>query len=116
MIKVFILVAIFTALSGCALAQPYASLYQTPNPQPTLEGATTLAGSPTARATCKVEVTQALNLRACPGVDCQIIGALYPGDVLINTGNQRDTWQEVITAGGVIGWVNSNYCNNNKGK
>ena len=111
--KVFILVAIFTALSGCVLAQPYASLYQPPNPQPTLQSPQAATSAPTARAVCKVVVISALNLRSAPGTSYGVIGSLYPGDILTMTGNQRGAWREVITAGGVMGWVNSNYCKGN---
>ena len=111
--RIIILVVIVIALSGCALAQPYASFYQPPNPQPTLQSPQIATSAPTARAVCKVVVISALNLRSAPGTSYGVIGALYPGDILTMTGNQRGAWREVITAGGVMGWVNSNYC---KGK
>ena len=111
--RIIILVVIVIALSGCALAQPYASLYQPPNPQPTPQRPQIATSAATARAVCKVDVILALNLRSAPGTSYSVIGTLYPGDILTMTGNQRDAWREVITGGGVIGWVNSNYC---KGK
>jgi uncharacterized protein YgiM (DUF1202 family) len=123
-IKVLPLVVFVIVLTGCALpsAQPYAALYQPPNPQPTLQPTQILqpaqeaTGSPTTRAACEVSALYALNLRSAPGTSYGVIGVLSAGDVLTMTGNQRGAWWEVVTADGVTGWVNSNYCNNNKGK
>jgi len=117
-IKVLPLVVFVIVLTGCALpsAQPYAALYQPPNPQPTLQPTQAPTGSPTAPAKCEVSALYALNLRSAPGTSYGVIGVLSAGDVLTMTGNQRGAWWEVVTADGVTGWVNSNYCNNNKGK
>ena len=103
------------ALYACALpsAQPYASLYQPPNPQPTAQPTPAPTSAPTARAECEVSAIYALNLRSAPGTSYGVIGALYPGEILTMTGNQRGAWREVITGGGVIGWINSNYCKGN---
>jgi uncharacterized protein YgiM (DUF1202 family) len=116
-IKVLPLVVIVIVLTGCALpsAQPYAALYQPPNPQPTLQPTQAPTGSPTARATCEVSALYALNLRSAPGTIYSVIGVLSAGEIVTLTGKQRGAWWEVTTAGGVAGWVNSTYCNN-KGK
>ena len=109
------IVAIFTALSGCALpaAQPYAALSNPPTPQPAAEATQAATGSPTARAACKVSAAQALNLRSGPGTPYSVVKVLQAGELLTLTGPQRGAWREVLTAGGVIGWLNATYC---KGK
>ena len=106
------------ALYACALpsAQPYAALYQPPNPQPTLQPTQEATGSPTARATCEVSALYALNLRSAPGTSYSVITVLSAGEILTMSGDTSGAWIEVTTAAGVIGWVNSTYCNNNKGK
>ena len=61
----------------------------------------------------------ALNLRACGGMDCRVLIVLREGETLTlrhAQGNaQTETqavneWMEVITAGGLRGWINSHYC------
>ena len=117
-IKALPLVVIVIVLTACALpsAQPYAALYQTPNPQPTPQPTQEATGSPTARATCEVSALYALNLRSAPGTSYSVITVLSAGEILTMSGDTSGAWIEVTTAAGVIGWVNSTYCNNNKGK
>ena len=117
-IKVLPLVVIVIVLTACVLpsAQPYAALYNPPTPQPTPQPTQEATGSPTARATCEVSAIYALNLRSAPGTTYSVITVLYNGEILTLTGSDRGAWIEVTTAAGVIGWVNSTYCNNNKGK
>lgn len=112
-IKALPLVVIVIVLTACALpsAQPYAALYNPPTSQPTPQPTQAATGSPTARATCEVSAIYALNLRACPGTSCSVITVLYSGEILTLTGTDRGAWSEVVTAAGVIGWVNSTYCN-----
>jgi uncharacterized protein YgiM (DUF1202 family) len=112
-IKAFPLVVIVIVLTACALpsAQPYTALYQPPNPQPTLQPTQAATASPTARAACEVSALYALNLRSAPGTAYSVISVLSAGEILTMTGNQRGAWCEVVTAAGVIGWVNSTYCN-----
>ena len=115
-IKALPLVVFALALYACALpsAQPYAALYQPPNPQPTLQPTQAPTSAPTARAACEVSAIYALNLRACPGTACSVIAILYHGELLTLTGNDRGAWSEVVTPGDLVGWINSNYCNKGK--
>lgn len=51
-----------------------------------------------------------LHLRAMPGTSAEVIGYLYAGDVLtILPDPPAESWIRV-TAGGLTGWINSNYC------
>lgn len=52
----------------------------------------------------------ALNLRTCGGTDCPVLIVLHEGATLTQTEQEPvNEWMEVITAGGLQGWVNSNY-------
>jgi len=62
---------------------------------------------------CQVKTgieTGALNLRACGGTDCPVLIVLHEGETLTQTEQESvNEWMDVITAGGLQGWVNSNY-------
>lgn len=51
-----------------------------------------------------------LNLRACSGIDCPIVTTVNEGETLFQT-QAVDGWLAVKTAGGLIGWVNSQFTN-----
>jgi hypothetical protein len=112
---VLFVIVIGIALSGCQAQswQPYAALYQPPNPQPTNEPQPMATSAATARAACEVTARKSLNLRGGAGTIYGVIGVLSAGEILTLTGNQRGAWLQVATSAGVIGWVNSKYC---KGK
>lgn len=49
-----------------------------------------------------------VNLRDGPGTRFNVIGVLTEGDVLSIA--QLGNWYQVITGGGITGWISSNYC------
>ncbi len=54
--------------------------------------------------------TGALNIRSGPGVQYNVIAAVYFGDVVILLGRNADsTWLFIQTAANVRGWVNARY-------
>ena len=111
MLRVFFVIVIGIALSGCELAQPYAALSNQPTPQPTATATQPATATATAAA-CVVDTT-ALNLRAGPGLSYGVKAWPTAREILTLTGETRGAWVQVATSAGVIGWVNSNYC---KGK
>ena len=111
MLRVFFVIVIGIALSGCELAQPYAALSNQPTPQPTATATQPATATATAAA-CAVSAT-ALNLRYGPGLSYGVKAWALAGEILTMTGQARGAWVQVATSAGVIGWVNSNYC---KGK
>jgi uncharacterized protein YgiM (DUF1202 family) len=56
---------------------------------------------------------QAVNMRACPGLECAIVDTLTGGQVVtvITTQAAPDggTWSNVTTQAGQTGWVNSRF-------
>lgn len=67
--------------------------------------------SPTAEAiTCTVTAFETLNLRAQPGTSAAVIAVLKRGEVVtILPHPSQENWIPV-TAGGLHGWINSNFC------
>ena len=115
MLRVFFVIVIGIALSGCELAQPYAALSYQPSPQPTQQPTATATQPATATATaaaCVVSAT-ALNLRYGPGLAYSVIAWPTAGEILTMTGQARGAWLQVRNNSGAIGWVNSTYCKGN---
>ena len=112
MLRVFFVIVIGIALSGCELAQPYAALSNQPTPQPTATAATQPPTATATAAACAVSAT-ALNLRYGPGLAYGVKAWPTAGEILTLTGKARGAWAEVRTAQNITGWINSNYC---KGK
>lgn len=89
-----------------------------------IHAAQNATGTPTASATPETNPTHTptpqrctvttgtpaglLNLRACPGTDCDVIEVLEEGDRLQLL--QLGDWYQVQTEAGAVGFVNSNYC------
>jgi len=104
-------------LAGCVLPtyQPLAALQAAPATTAPTAAQWTATQPPTATATaaaCVVSAT-ALNFRACPALSCQAQAWPTAGEILTITGAARGEWLPVTTAGGVAGWIHSDYC---KGK
>lgn len=104
--KCFLIIVLGLAAMACSL---------TSSPSPPAGAApvliSTITPSPTrtsAAAGCVV-TAQALNLRACRGVGCKVIGWLTRGQPLI-IDQTSGGWLAVTTAGGQHGWINSAYC------
>ena len=121
MIKVLCLFLLL-ALAACTMpaAQPFAALDNMPAKN-TTSGPTTSAAAvddttPTPpinkpmAARCIVTAREWLNLRSDAGTFAPGVVVLAHGESVTMTGNQRSGWVEVATVGGVVGWVNSNYC------
>ena len=58
-------------------------------------------------------MAQAVNLRACPGLECVILDTLTGGQLVIVISTQfasdGGNWSNVITQAGESGWINSRY-------
>ena len=72
-----------------------------------------ISPSPTA-STCTVTAT-VLNLRRCPGVSCGVMGWLDHDSRLTLRGISH-AWFQVSIPAGQTGWVNSNFCDLQKGE
>lgn len=113
----FALLALALAGLACSLTdKPQSLAAQLPTvtktaaaPAATQEAATP---SPTPPGLALV-MAQAVNLRACPGLDCVILDTLTGGQsvTVITTQAAPDggTWSNVTTQTGQTGWVNSRY-------
>lgn len=70
--------------------------------------------TPTAESiTCTVTAFETLNLRAQPGTSAAVIAVLKRGEVVTLLPHPSQKNWIPVTAGGLSGWINSNYC---KGK
>ena len=126
-LALFILVLANMACSLLASpAQPEKTgfeLAETEKPAPTISATTTV--NPTqkpendaklsTRSFCTV-TADSLHLRASPGEHARVEGYLRSGDLLKRTGETpAGAWVEVISPGGLLGWVNSKYIDCQKG-
>ncbi|MFZ5910402.1 MAG: SH3 domain-containing protein [Chloroflexota bacterium] len=113
--KAWLIFPVIASLSlpsmACAFAawQPYAAMKA---PLPTVSPAPSMTMDPqpaaaAARSSCTV-TAESLNLRAGPGTAYPVLTWLSAGQVL--TVLEAGPWLEVQTAGGLTGYVNSNYC------
>src|SRR5271157_1532848 len=77
-----------------------------------------LAGQPippsSTASNCTVTAT-VLNLRRCPNVSCSVMGWLDHDSPLTVRG-VSNAWFQVTTPAGQTGWVNSNFCDLQKGE
>jgi uncharacterized protein YgiM (DUF1202 family) len=56
-----------------------------------------------------------LNVRSCGGLACPVLAVIREGETLTPTQTEPvNGWLEIQTAGGLRGWVNSNYCEEKK--
>ncbi|MDL1911532.1 SH3 domain-containing protein [Chloroflexi bacterium CFX6] len=117
LLPLLVMACTLTAPSAANVAMSLPEQIQTAEPTPS-------ASAPTftpAPRVCEVKTgieSGALNLRACGGMDCPVLIVLREGETLTQTHRvepvETETqpvngWMEVITAGGLRGWVNSNY-------
>jgi uncharacterized protein YgiM (DUF1202 family) len=122
MARVLVLMALALASLACSLTQRTQSLASplpsaTPEPGPLAvtaqpEPTRPTPPTPTPPALALV-MAQAVNLRACPGADCVILGTLTGGQIVTilatQTAPDGGTWSNVTTQTGQTGWVNSRY-------
>ena len=112
-IPVFIFACTLTNASAAYVAATRrADLPRVAVPDPVLAGLS-ISPSPTA-STCTVTAT-VLNLRRCPNVSCGVMGWLDHDSHLIVLSVSND-WFQVTTPAGQTGWVNSNFCDLQKGE
>ena len=112
-IPVFIFACTLTNASAAHVAStPRADPPRVAVPDPVLAG---LPIPPSSTAsTCTVTAT-VLNLRRCPNVSCGVMGWLDHDSRLIVLSVSND-WFQVTTPAGQTGWVNSNFCDLQKGE
>ena len=112
-IPVFIFACTLTNASAAHVAStPRADPPRVAVPDPVLAGLP-IAPSSTA-STCTVTAT-VLNLRRCPGVSCGVMGWL-DHDSRLSVLSVSNAWFQVTTPAGLTGWVNSNFCDLQKGE
>lgn len=93
--------SITPGVNNAPLITPTASL--TPRPPTQSQTATPQD------VTCTI-TAESLHLRAMPGIDAEVIGYLYAGEVLtILPDPPAESWIRV-RAGNLTGWINSHYC------
>ena len=112
-IPVFFFACTLTNASAAHVAAtPRADPSRVAVPDPVLAG---LPISPSPAASiCRVTAT-VLNLRRCPNVSCGVMGWLdHDSPLTVHT--VSNAWFQVTTPAGQTGWVNSNYCDLQKGE
>jgi hypothetical protein len=106
-----LLVLVVLTLAGlaCSLSAPsqaanLGAAIPTASPSPTSEPTPpptpTASPQPDPGGRCSV-IAHALNIRACPGVDCAIIGGLLLGQT-VDTAPAADGWLQLADGGGYI--------------
>lgn len=104
LLLLLMLACTLTAQSAASVAMPIPEQTQTAMPTQTLTPAPNVCHVKTGIEAGK------LNLRACGGMDCPVLIVLHEGETLTQTEqNPVKDWIQVITAGGLQGWVNSTY-------
>ena len=112
-IPVFIFACTLTNASAAHVAStPHADPPRVAVPDPVRAGLP-ISPSPTA-STCTVTAT-VLNLRRCPNVSCGVMGWLDHNSRLI-VRSVSNAWFQVTTPAGQTGWVNSDFCDLQKGE
>jgi len=95
---------------ACTLIAQSAAIRATSLPEQTQTASLTRTPAP---CVCQVKTgidAGALNLRTCGGTNCPVLIVLHEGETLTQTKQKPvNGWMEVITAGGLRGWLNSNY-------
>jgi uncharacterized protein YgiM (DUF1202 family) len=113
-IPVFIFACTLTNASAAYVAAtPRADPPRVAVPDPVRAGLPMTPPSSTA-STCTITAT-VLNLRRCPNVSCGVMDWLDHDSRLIVL-SVFNAWFQVTTPAGQTGWVNSNYCDLQKGE
>ena len=113
------LVVLVLASLACSLTDPAPAPHQaslaaatTPSPRPTSEPTPTPTASPTQADggghVCAI-VADALNVRACAGLDCAVIDWLLHGQT-INAAPAGPGWLVLTLADGRAGYIAARYC------
>lgn len=108
--KIFILLVIMSA--SCFGMTRLVHVERGSEPKPTAI-MSPIATATDAAIVCNVLTgidTGRVNLRTCAGVMCPVLLVLNEGQAL--TVIHSGAWNEVTTANGVTGFINSNYCKN----
>ena len=112
-IPVFVFACTLTNASAAHVAStPRADPPTVAVPDPVLAGRP-ISTSPTT-SPCTVTAT-VLNLRRCPGVSCGVMGWL-DHDSRLTVLSVSNAWFQVTTPAGQTGWVNSYFCDLQKGE
>ena len=113
-IPVFIFACTLTNASAAHVAAtPRADPPTVAVPDPVRAGLPIFYISSTA-STCTVTAT-VLNLRRCPNVSCGVMGWL-DHDSRLTVRSVSNAWFQVTTPAGQTGWVNSDFCDLQKGE
>ena len=113
-IPVFIFACTLTNASAAHVAStPRADPPRVAVPDPVRAGLPMTPTSSTA-STCTITAT-VLNLRRCPNVSCGVMGWL-DHDSRLTLHSVSNDWFQVTTPAGQTGWVNSNFCDFEKGE
>jgi len=95
---------------ACSLTAQSAANDAMPLPEQTATASPTQTPAP---LMCQVKTgidAGTLNLRTCGGIDCPIASVLHEGETVTQTDQEPvNEWIQVTTAGGLRGWLNSNY-------
>lgn len=95
---------------ACSLTAQSAANETMPLPEQTATASPTLSPAP---KLCQVKTgidAGMLNLRTCGGIDCPLASVLLEGETVTQTKQEPvNEWIQVTTAGGLRGWLNSNY-------
>lgn len=113
-IPVFIFACTLTNASRAYVAAtPRADPPRVAVPDPVLAGLPMIPPSSTA-STCTITAT-VLNLRRCPNVSCGVMDWLDHDSRLVVL-SVSNAWFQVTTPAGQTGWINSNFCDLQKGE
>ena len=111
--KTFLLLAVAVIFATACSLTSGAAVLKTPTGTPTASQHAQPMQSPTTSPTrCTVTTGAAggrLNMRACAGTGCGVIGVLEEGQAV--TILAAGDWLKVQTEAGATGFVNSKYCN-----
>ncbi|MDX9690748.1 MAG: SH3 domain-containing protein [Alphaproteobacteria bacterium] len=106
--KIILLLQVLPFLA-CTLTNGAAA----PLPTATDEPAQVLPTVTPKAITCTVTAFEALNLRQSPGMSSAVIAVLRNGDLLTILPQPAQGKWILVRAGGLEGWIHSNYCERN---
>lgn len=112
------LIILTIASLACSLTAPAPNYLATAPPQLTQTTKPTMTATLTPTISvwtdCVVTAT-ALNVRACPGLNCAIVGWLLANQT-VNAAPATDGWLTIMLTDGHAGYIAARYCDSKKTK